>query len=238
MRCFAPSNSKVRAEPTLTCRSSSTAVHLSTRHRRSSSSCPRRSATTPSSSLQTSKMSDISIAKLDALVQEGIVWASQHGLVSNCRFFFFHPFCAGQLCMCTQRHLIASCGTLHHAPVYITHPADDQAPSSTVVAAYACASHAQLPPIVQTHLPIPLSTPLPPFFLPFFVNTQQVVGLGASSCPPVALIHAPLSLLPVAFPEERFKQVGMEPLVQQAVGRYLVRHAQSDSQYAIQVCKS
>jgi hypothetical protein len=34
----------------------------------------------------------------------------------------------------------------------------------------------------------------------------QVVGLGGSA-PPAALMHAPLSLLPVPFPEERFLQV-------------------------------
>lgn len=36
----------------------------------------------------------------------------------------------------------------------------------------------------------------------------QVVGLGGTA-PPAALIHAPLSLLPVAFPASRFQQVGV-----------------------------
>lgn len=35
----------------------------------------------------------------------------------------------------------------------------------------------------------------------------QVVGLGVSGTPEVAIVHAPLSLLPVAFPRQRFEQV-------------------------------
>lgn len=36
--------------------------------------------------------------------------------------------------------------------------------------------------------------------------THQVVGLGGDA-PPVAIVHAPLSVLPVAFPKARFEQV-------------------------------
>lgn len=39
------------------------------------------------------------------------------------------------------------------------------------------------------------------------LHVNQVVGLGGSA-PPVALVHAPLSALPAAFPQYRFHQVG------------------------------
>lgn len=38
---------------------------------------------------------------------------------------------------------------------------------------------------------------------------MQVVGLGSAGAPERATIHAPLAALPVAFPRERFLQVGL-----------------------------
>jgi hypothetical protein len=63
--------------------------------------------------------------------------------------------------------------------------------------------------------PEPQLLTLPVLCMQFLQHTK-VVGLGGTALP-AALIHAPLSLLPVAFPASRFQQVRGEICVPLAV---------------------